>query len=647
MEKTLFKALFALSVTLVACSETKSLTSPDGGIKLTFDPTQMTWSASKGGALILDDCQIGLDILSDAPEVRKAGQGSIKWEVKRGIEEHIVSPLHRQSQFSWTYNLLKVSFSDGTSVEWRVADDAIAYRFCSSLEGRTTVKDETSIVRFTSDGLLTRCRNNSHKNPFKTSFEGWYLTAPLSEGSDGVDLLPSSVLTEEGIRVTLAESDVHSYPVAFLDEAEAGGRELSLTFPPYPGEEWIAASEGPRTYPWRIFKITTEDSAIPEDNVIYALATPSKVEDTSWIRPGFSAWEWWNDWGLEGVGFKPGVNDRTYREYIDFAADYGLEYVILDEGWGKVGPGQNLLRPIKTLDLEGLAQYAASKDVRLILWAVLDRLYKEADEVFERYEDMGIAAFKPDFLDRGDQQAVEMLETILAKAAEHHLMIDCHGIFPPSGLNRTWPNLINVEGIKGLENAKWTDPDFDFPGHDVTLAYLRAMAGPSDYTPGAMRNSARSQFETNYSKPSSMGTRAHQVALYGIYDSPLTMLCDTPTNYRAEDATTRFIASLPRHYDSKKVLCGEMGRFIVVCREKDGAYYLSGITGWDAREVSLNLDFLPEGDWDYELFRDADDSDSNAQNYTLQRGSIASGGLFKLRMASGGGFSAILKPAKD
>ena len=626
---------------LSACSSIGNISSPDGNINLSFDASTLTWSAGWQGTTVLENCIADLDILEDSTALSpKAG----RIRIRKGVTEQITAPCYRQSQFSWTYNEMSVNLGGGIGIEWRISDDGVAYRFTTTREGRTTISDETALIRFASDGMLTHCTNTNYEHPFRTSFESNYACTPLSEGTKNFDFLPASVQTQEGVRVTIAESDVHSYPVAFFKGEEGA---LSLEFTPCPEKEWIASSEGARTYPWRIFKFTTDDGAIAEDNLVYALATPSKVEDTGWIKPGFSAWEWWNDWGLEGVDFKPGVNDETYRAYIDFAADYGLEYAILDEGWGKRGPGQNLLTPIPTLDLEGLAQYAASRNVRLILWAVMDRLDREADAVFERYEKMGIAAFKPDFLNRGDQQAVEMLERILEKAAAHHIMIDCHGIFPPSGLNRTWPNLINVEGVKGLENTKWGSSDEDFPAHDCTLAYLRNLAGPCDYTPGAMRNRGASEYEPNYSKPCSQGTRAHQVALYGVLDSPLTMLCDTPTNYRAEDVTTRFIASLPRIYDSKKVLCGKMGEYIVVARSSGEGWYISGITNLSGRDLDLDLGFLPEGKWQYELFADGQDAEKNAEDFTIIPGQTASGSTFSVHMAPGGGFSAILTPCAD
>ena len=633
------KAILVLAAAaLAACTPAGKVTSPDGGLALEFDASTLSWSALWRGTPVLTGCLAAQEI----PDNAQAPAGRIKTKLRKGVTEHVSAPLYRQSGFSWTYNEMTVDLGDGRGMQWRVSDDGIAYRFTTSREGRTTLSDETALVHFASDGTLTRCVNTNYDHPFRTSFENDYVSSPLSEGTANFDFLPASVLTPEGVRVTIAESDVHSYPVAFF-KGEAGTTTLSLEFPPYPGQEWIASSEGARTYPWRIFKFTTEDAAIAEDNLVYALATPSKVEDVTWIKPGFCAWEWWNDWGLEGVDFKPGVNEQTYRAYIDFASDYGLDYCILDEGWGKHGPGQNLLVPIPGFDLEGLAKYASDKGVRLILWAVMDRLYKEAGAVFERYAKMGVAAFKPDFLDRGDQQAVEMLESVLQSAAAHGIMIDCHGIFPPCGLNRTWPNLINVEGVKGLENAKWCGAHMDFPAHDCALAYLRAMAGPCDYTPGAMRNTARDKFVCDYRKPCSMGTRAHQVALYGVLDSPLTMLCDSPSNYRAEDATTRFIASLPRIYSSKKVLCGKMGEYIVVARESGGVRYLSGITDWNARDLELDLGFLPEGEWSWEMFADGEDAAENAESFTIRCGSVAGGGTLSAHMAPGGGFCAVLK----
>lgn len=477
---------------------------------------------------------------------------------------------------------------------------------------------------------------------------------------------PASVECGHGVRLTLVESDLESYPGMFVVPARtaAAGDEpewgIKAVFAHYPATfakyswrdmsyvestcSYISVSKGARTYPWRILKITGHDSQLPVDNLVYALAKPMDkaafANGTDWIKPGFSAWEWWNDWGLEGVDFKPGINQRTYEYYIDFAARNGLEYVVLDEGWYPVDQGL-IMQPVPEINLPALVQYGRQRGVRLILWAIFNTVDEQLEDVMSHYSGMGIAGFKIDFLDRNDQTAVEMAWRIADAAARHHMILDYHGIFPPAGLSRTYPNVVNYEGILGLENCKWNDTEaMDHPLYDVTVAYLRGMCGYADYTPGAMKNAYRKDFKVDYSKPMSMGTRAHQLALYITMDSPLSMLADTPTNYEQDQVTTSFLASLPRSYDEKRVVAGEMGQYIVVARRSGQDWYVGGLTNWDSRNIDMDWSFLDSGlNYTIQAYTDAD----RAQSFRLSQTTPSE--CRSIHLASGGGF--LLKVIAD
>ena len=373
---------------------------------------------------------------------------------------------------------------------------------------------------------------------------------------------------------------------------------------------------------------------------MFALAEPSRVADTSWIKPGKVAWDWWNDWNLSGVDFEAGINYQTYCYYIDFAARNGIEYVVLDEGWYDSQKG-DIMNPIAEVRLPELMDYAKKKGVDVVLWTVFNVLDEHLEEAMEKYKAMGVKGFKIDFLDRDDQEAVDMAYRIALVAARYGMMLDYHGYFKPTGMSRTFPNIVNYEGVFGMEEVRWTDAKNDMPRYDVTFPYIRMMAGSVDYTPGAMRNGTKDNWKAIYTAPISMGTRCHQLACYVVHDSPFTMLCDTPTSYEREQESTDMIASIPTVFDRTRVVQGEMGKYIVTAREKDGNWYVGGQANWDGRDVELKLDFL-EGGAKYEavIFRDGINANRNAEDYKREVRTVDSNTVLKLKMASGGGFVA-------
>lgn len=617
MKKVLL-LLFAASV--ISCGAFQNITSPDGLVKLGVDGRSGAFSVSYNGREVLS----GKPCMSLADNVPA-------WNPDAGVR------IDRKGQS------LILSAGD-FSLEFLVRNDGVAYRFTTTRGEETVVFSEPTEFSFAEDPFCTYARQLSD-NPMKTSFEAEYVGSALSEWPDCPSFLPASALLESGIRVTFAQSGIGGYPIAFI--RPSGPNSLRLDFPKVPGNDFIASSSGARSYPWRIIRISVDDKDLATDSFVRDLAQTADADiDWSWVKPGFCSWEWWNDWGLENVPFKPGVNNETYRYYIDFAAANGLEYVLLDEGWGKRGPGRNLLTPIPELDLEGLVNYAASKNVKLILWCVFDRLEPDCENVFSTYGKMGIAGFKPDFLSRADQIAVDQVIKVAECGARHHMLLDFHGTFPLYGLEVTYPNILS-EGVLGLEWMKGIEnKSIDFPRHDCILPYLRQMAGPFDYTPGAMLNFASGKSETNWKRPGSMGTRAHQVALYVVFESPLSMLCDSPTNYMKEQETLDFIASIPRcGWKEKKVLAGELGKNYVVARKAvhpDGTpgWYVAGISDLSGLNCTLPLDFLGEGEWTVTLFADGESAAVEGQDYTVRTFNVSSSDALEVRIAPAGGFVA-------
>lgn len=484
------------------------------------------------------------------------------------------------------------------------------------------------------------------------AFQNIYDETRLDTAASKQAFLPATVDCGAA-KVTILESDIVSYPHLWLKASKDG--TLNALFAPYPTKmayhawrhmtyvdetaDYIAKTTGKRTYPWRILAVTERDTDMPTNNLVYALARPSKVGDTSWIKPGKVAWDWWNDWNLKGVDFKAGINYDTYKYYTDFAASHNLEYIVLDEGWYDSKAG-TILKPIDDIRLADLIAYASSKGVGIVLWAVFNVMDENLEEICSHYASMGIKGFKVDFMDRDDQTAVEMVERLAECTARHHLVLDLHGIYKPVGLDRTYPNVLNYESVFGMEESRWTELASDMPRYDVTFPYIRMMAGQVDFTPGAMHNGTKQDWRAIYTKPISMGTRCHQAACYVVHDSPFTMLADSPTSYEADETYTRFIASLPVVFDRTVVLKGEMGKYIITAREKDGNWYVAGQTNWDARDYSLDMDFLEAGaTYDAEILADGINANHDAEDYQLQKaGAWHKGTKHSGAMASGGGF---------
>ena len=403
--------------------------------------------------------------------------------------------------------------------------------------------------------------------------------------------------------------------------------------------DYMAKTKGTRSYPWRIWAVTEKDTDMPVNNLVYALASPNRIGDCSWVKTGKVAWDWWNDWGIYNVDFKAGINMDTYKYYIDFAADNRIEFVVLDEGWYNPGKG-GMLTVIPELDLEELVRYGKSKGVDLILWTVFNVLDDQLEEACRKYSEMGINGFKVDFLDRDDQTAVEMAYRIAEMTAKYKLTLDLHGFYKPTGLNRTYPNIINYEAVFGMEEMKWSSVKKDMMEYDVTMPYIRMMAGPVDYTPGAMRNASKKDFKDIYYNPMSQGTRCHQLAAYVVHDSPLTMLADNPTIYKREQECTDFIVSIPnKGIMETRVLQGKMGEFIVTARKVGDNWYIGGMTDWNARTITLDFDFLDEGSYEVTLFKDGANADKQAEDYRKEIFTVAKDSKKVIRMASGGGFA--------
>ena len=490
---------------------------------------------------------------------------------------------------------------------------------------------------------------------FFNSFETTYVNEPITKINDKrLKILPLMVDLEGGKKMVITEADLEDYPGMYLNNA-TDQPLLQAIHAPRPKvmelggqghfqmlvkerENYIAKVAGTRAFPWRVFALSSgNDAQLADCDMVYRLAAPSRVKEIDWIQPGKVAWEWWNACNLSGVDFRAGINNNTYKYYIDFAAKHGIGYVILDGGWSVM---DNMLQVIPEINLQELVDYGKQKNVDIILWAGYWTFARDMEKVVKHYADMGVKGFKVDFLDRDDQEMVRFTYEAAELCAKYHMILDFHGVYKPTGLQRTYPNVLNYEGVFGLENMKWSAESVDMVTHDVTLPFIRMVAGPMDYTQGAMRNAAKGNYRPVNSEPMSQGTRCRQLATYVIFDSPFNMLCDAPTNYLREEECTRFIAKVPTVWEETVALTGEVAKFIALARRSGSDWYVGALTNWDARELTLDLSFLGEGDYQIELFRDGINADRAACDYKKEVLPVPANRKLTVKMAPGGGYAA-------
>lgn len=631
------------------------LSSPDGTLKVEISVgNELAYQVMHGNDTILSHSNIGL-VLENGTIVGKTPR--ITGERRRKIKDNIESPFYRFKEFVATGNELDLKLKGGFGIIFRAYNEGVAYRFYTTQSSDIIIKEEQAEFNFKEDYTAYLPYTTNDKKPMAMAYQNVYDITPLSKAQPKLAFLPVTVDCGS-VKLTLLESDLEAYPGMFV-QSQQGKYGLKGVFAPYPAKtdfypwrkqeyvtettDFISRSRGSRSYPWRVLAITEKDTDMPVNNLVYALASPNRIGDTSWIKTGKVAWDWWNDWNLKGVPFKAGINMDTYKYYIDFASRNGLEFIVLDEGWYAPKSG-DMLTVIPELDLPELIAYGKSKGVEIVLWTVFNVLDSQLEAACKKYADMGIKGFKVDFLDRDDQTAVEMVYRIAEMTARYKLTLDLHGIYKPTGINRTYPHIINFESVFGMEEVKWTDIKNNMPLYDVTFPYIRMMAGPVDYTPGAMRNATKADWRAMYYTPASMGTRCHQLAAYIVHDSPFTMLCDAPTNYLNEQECVDFIASLPVEVDSTFIASGELGKYIVTVRKKDVNWYIGGMTSWDERDVQLDFSFLPEGmSYTAVLFKDGVNANKQAEDYRKETIRIDKDSRLTLHLASGGGFAMKLE----
>jgi len=659
MKKLLLTLLLFSAGTGISAAKTYDLKSPDGKIAVRVDvgADAVTYSISRDGKELIAPSPLSLTLADGRVLGRKA---SVRKASAKSVDEIIEAPFYKRSAVEDRYNSLTLTFKGDYGIDFRAYDDGAAYRFRTSMKDEITVTDELVDIRFPEDfTTLVPYARDGKKEPglaryYFNSFENTYSTQPVSKvADDRLAFLP--ILADAGTaKIVITEADLEDYPGMYLYNP-TGGKALRGNFAPYPAkevqgghnelqllvterEDFIARTSGTRTFPWRVFAIAGRDIQLADNDMVYRLAAPSRVEDVSWIKPGKVAWDWWNTWNLYGVDFKSGINNETYKYYIDFAADHGIEYVILDEGWA-VNKKADLFQVVPAIDLPELVAYGKERGVGIVLWAGFYATERDLERVCKHYSEMGIKGFKVDFLDRDDQKIADFTYRLAETAAKYRLFLDMHGYHKPAGIQRTYPNVLNFEGVFGLEQMKWTSEKTDMVTYDVTIPFIRMLAGPMDYTQGAMRNATRRNFRAVGSEAMSQGTRCRQLAEYVIFESPFNMLCDSPTNYLREAECTEFIASVPTTWDETVGLDGRVGEYVSIARRKGDTWYVGGMTDWNARTLTIDLGFLGEGAYTAELFRDGVNADKAARDYKRESVEIPADRKLTVKMAPGGGFA--------
>lgn len=645
--------MLLISFSILVCANNYEVHSPDKKIKLKISVDKdVTWSVYQNDIQIIKPSAVSMlinnTVLGKDPDVINSNTVS---------ENKIIEPVvpHKFSIIKDNYNQLTIGFDEGYSLVFRVYDDGIAYRFTTSISGDIKVFSEEAVFNFAGNYNIFFPREESF---YSHNEQNYKYTSLSSIDMNTFCSLPTLICADNNTKILLTEADLRDYPYMLL--SGTGKNSLSAIFPKVVLEakdgkrpdrdelfeqygEYIAQTKGQREFPWRVVIITENDGQLIESQMVYKLSSPCALTETDWIKPGKVAWDWWNNNNIYGVDFASGLNTNTYKYYIDFASEYNLDYINLDEGWSNTTT--DLMKANPDIDIEELVSYGKEKNIGIIVWALWKPLNKNLEKILDKYQEWGVKGVKIDYMQRGDQDVVNFYERAAREAAKRKLFVNFHGAFKPAGLNRTYPNVLNFEGVKGMEHSRWS---LDItPGHDVTIPFIRMTAGVMDYTPGAMINAQKDNFRIVFTRPMSQGTRCHQIAMYVVYEAPLQMMADNPTNYLKEKECAGFISRIPVTWDETKVLEAKVGDYIAVARKKDVNWYIGAMTDWQPREFKIKFDFLDQGNYKIEIMQDGINAAKCAIDYKYLTKEINSDSVLRIKLAPGGGWAAIIKKTEE
>lgn len=648
---------FLANSTLLKAQKSKNydLKSPDGSISVHVEAAgKLQWSVMHKSQPIIIPSAISLqleggEVLGDNAKIASA-------PVQK-VNATIQAINYKKAAIPDQYNQLTLNCKGDYGVMFRVYNDAVAYRFFTRRKGELVVKTEEANVNFTDDhrAFIPIQWDYRGGQNFNSSFEALYHEINLSQfPKDSLAFLPLLVDVGQNKKVVLLEADLEDYPGMYVDLNQSG-KGFKGVYAPYPLEaqlggsgnmnliptkraEYIAKTGGTRQFPWRAIAISEQDKDLLNNDIMQKLAAPSRIADVSWIEAGQAAWDWWSSRTISHVDFKAGNNTETYKYYIDFAATNHVKYIVIDAGWSD---RLDLLKINPALNLQEIVDYGKQKNVGVVVWAYWYAITQGMDKAFPHYAKMGIKGFKIDFIDRDDQVAVKSLYDIAKLAADNKLIVDYHGAFKPTGLQRTYPNVIGYEGVKGLENFKWANEDQ--PRYTVSIPFIRMMAGPMDYTSGAFRNVNQANFRPINNLPMAKGTRCNQLAQFVVFEAPFQMLSDNPTTYIKEQECTDFMTKIPAAFDETVALDSKIAEYVALARRKGDTWFVGAMTNWTPRDLTLDFSFLPSGNYEAEVFKDGLNANRDGTDYKKEVIKISSGAKVPVQLSGGGGWVARLR----
>lgn len=657
----LLLALISLGAAVPAHAQSYTVSAPAGGVQaLVRADGRLALEIRMRGRTVLAASPLGMRVEGRLDPDRMP---RVTRSARRSVRDTIVPAVPvKRSRIPDRYEELRLQLGPSLAFTVRAYDDGVAYRWETAYRDSLTIRDERATFRFaprdSAWAQLGSCRQERELDCFHSGYEENYRHVPVGAlPAESLAFLPVMVRTAAGVAL-ITESDLWDYPGMWLqrEPGDAGAPALRARFAGHPAREavygtefkqrmvtarepWIARTGGTRTFPWRAVLLAPDEARMVENDLVFRLARPQQIADASWVRPGKSTEEWITSRLLHGVPFASGLNTATYRYIIDFAAEYGLEYVMFDAGWSD---NDDLGRVTEAMDVPGLVAYAREKGVGIILWNLALTLERQMDEALDRYARWGVKGIMVDFMDRDDQPAVRFYERVAREAAKRRLIVNVHGAFKPTGLERAFPNLLTREAVLGHEFDMWSERVT--PDHALTIPFVRMAAGAMDFEGGSMSNATRKDFRVVFERPMNQGTRTQALAQYVVYESPLQYLAASVSDYREHPAFTRVLAGVPTTWDETRVLQGAIGDYLLLARRKGSEWWIAALSDWTPRELAVRLDFLPAGAYDATIVQDGANAEKYAGDYVIRETGVEGGATLAARLAPGGGWVARVRP---